>query len=247
MTQDERPALTAEGVDFSYGDLKVLDGLSLEVPAGETFGILGANGSGKTTLMRLTVGVLRPSAGTVRVFGLRPSHSLADRIGYMPQLQALYLELSIQQNVEFFARMQGMTRKAERRDAVGTALEHVELWDRRGDAVNKLSGGQRQRVSLAIALVHRPGLLLLDEPTVGLDPELRASLWDHFRKLAAEGTTLVVSSHVMDDAAHCDRLGFIHSGRIIADGTPSELRAAAGQADSTLEDAFLHFVRRARD
>jgi ABC-2 type transport system ATP-binding protein len=126
---------------------------------------------------------------------------------------------------------------------VESAIRLVGLWDRRKDPVARLSGGMRQRVSLAIALVHSPTLLVLDEPTVGLDPELRASFWGHFRELARRGTTLIISSHTMDDAAHCDRLGFIQEGRVIAEGSPTELRAATGKAEATLEDAFLHFVR----
>jgi ABC-2 type transport system ATP-binding protein len=161
----------------------------------------------------------------------------------MPQLQALYMELSVQQNVDFFARMQGLSNAAERREVIEKILTRVELWDRRKDSIHHISGGMRQRVSLAIALVHSPPLLFLDEPTVGLDPELRASLWEHFRSLASSGVTLVISSHVMDDAAHCDRLGLLHDGRIVAVGSPVDLRAATGAADSTLEEAFLYLVR----
>jgi ABC-2 type transport system ATP-binding protein len=140
--------------------------------------------------------------------------------------------------------MYGVTGSASRRKDVEAAIELVGLTDRSADPVLDLSGGMRQRVSLAIALVHRPPFLLLDEPTVGLDPELRASFWEHFRELAAEGTTLVLSSHTMDDAAHCDRLVFMQDGRVIADGSPGELRSATGEDEATLEDAFLYFVRR---
>ena len=240
----DTPVVDLDQVAFRYGRQQVLNGMSLRVPAGEVFGILGASGSGKTTVIRLLVGLLKPRSGKVRVLGEAPSPRLAHRIGYMPQLNALYLELSVQENVDFFARMQGLTGSSRRRAAVEEVIGLVGLWEQRKDTILRLSGGMRQRVSLAIALVHKPDLLLLDEPTVGLDPELRASFWDHFHKLAAAGTTLIISSHVMDDAAHCHRLGFLRDGRVIAEGSPATLRAATGRADATLEDAFLYFVRK---
>jgi len=239
----EAPPFEARDIAFSYGSLQVLNGLSLSVTRGEIFGVLGANGAGKTTLMRLLMGLLKPSSGQALVFGEPASPKQSTRVGYMPQLSALYTELSVQQNVDFFARMYGMSDRGERREAVGRALEWVALSERRGDSLLKLSGGMRQRVSLAIALVHRPPLLVLDEPTVGLDPELRASFWGRFRSAAAAGDTIVISSHTMDDAAHCERLAFIQEGRVIALGSPTELRSAVGTPDASLEDAFLHFVR----
>jgi ABC-2 type transport system ATP-binding protein len=240
----DTPVVDLDQVAFRYGHRDVLNGVSLKVPAGEVFGILGASGSGKTTLIRLLVGLLKPQSGRVRVLGEAPSPRLAHRIGYMPQLNALYLELSVQENVGFFARMQGLVGSSQRRAAVEEVISLVGLWEQRKDTILRVSGGMRQRVSLAIALVHKPDLLLLDEPTVGLDPELRASFWDHFHNLAAAGATLIISSHVMDDAAHCHRLGFLRDGGMIAEGTPATLRAATGRADATLEDAFLYFVRK---
>ena len=237
------PVFEADEVEFSYGPLNVLNGLTLAVDESEIFGILGANGAGKTTLMRLLIGLQNPSSGSVRVFGESPSSRIAGRIGYMPQLSALYQELSARQNVDFFARMYGLSRSGERREAVDRAIEWVDLTERQKDPLTRLSGGMRQRVSLAIALVHKPDLLVLDEPTVGLDPELRASFWEQFRSMASSGTTLIISSHTMDDASHCHRLAFIQEGRVVALGTPDELRKAAGEDDATLEDAFLHFVR----
>ena len=236
------PVFEADEVEFSYGPLNVLNGLTLAVDESEIFGVLGANGAGKTTLMRLLIGLQKPSAGSVRVLGEPPSSRVNGRIGYMPQLSALYQELSARQNVDFFARMYGLSRSAERREAVDRAIEWVDLAERQKDPLTRLSGGMRQRVSLAIALVHKPELLVLDEPTVGLDPELRATFWEQFRSMASSGTTLIISSHTMDDAAHCDRLAFIQEGRVVALGTPDELRNAAGD-DASLEDAFLHFVR----
>ena len=236
-------AVEASGLTFSYGSLRVLSGLSLSVREGEVFGLLGANGSGKTTLMRLLVGLLRVDGGTLSVHGETPSPRQAARVGYMPQLSALYQELSVRENVDFFARMYGMSDRPARSQAVEAAIDLVDLTPRRDDPILKLSGGMRQRVSLAVALVHRPPLLLLDEPTVGLDPDIRLLFWERFRRMAEAGTTIVVSSHTMDDAAHCDRLAFLRDGRVIALDTPEGLRAATGRADASLEDAFIHFLR----
>jgi len=239
-------AVEASEVEFAFGRRAVLNNLSLSVPPGITFGILGANGSGKTTLVRLLVGLLRPRSGEVRVLGERPSPALTRRIGYMPQLSALYLSLSAQENLEFFARMYGMSNRRERREAVARVLDVVGLSGRTDEPITNLSGGMRQRVSLAVALVHEPPVLLLDEPTVGLDPELRASFWEHFKGMTRDGATLLISSHTMDDAAHCDRLGFLREGRFIAEGTPAELRSTTGRESASLEDAFLHLVRQDR-
>ncbi len=233
----------ARDVSFSYGTREVLSGLSLSVSEGEIFGVLGANGSGKTTLMRMMVGLLSADGGGLSVHGNTPSARQAAQVGYMPQLSALYQELSARENVDFFARMYGMSDRRARAEAVDEAIAIVDLADRGGDTILNLSGGMRQRVSLAIALVHRPALLLLDEPTVGLDPDLRAAFWERFRQMANAGTTILISSHTMDDAAHCDRLAFLRDGRVIAMDTPSALRAATGRADASLEDAFIHFLR----
>jgi ABC-2 type transport system ATP-binding protein len=159
----------------------------------------------------------------------------------MPQTLSLYSELSARQNLDFFARVYGLRDREQRARRVEEAIRLIDLWPRRNDAVSKLSGGMRQRVSLACAIVHNPPLLLLDEPTVGLDPELRAAFWEHFAGLNSQGVTIVISSHTMDDAAHCDRLAFIRDGRVIAEGSPDELRRKAGM--TTLEDAFLRLAR----
>jgi len=247
MTQPDLPheaVVQIQHLAFGYGPRKVLDDLSLRISPGAIVGVLGANGSGKTTLFRLLVGRLKPRSGELLVFGQAPSSLLAHQLGYMPQLTALYSELSAQENVDFFARMYGQADPGRRRQAVESVLRLVALWERRREPVLHLSGGMRQRVSLAIALVHSPPLLVLDEPTVGLDPELRVAFWDHFRDLVASGTTLLLSSHTMDDAAHCHRLVFLQDGRIIADGSPGELRAATGRPEASLEEAFLDFVRK---
>ena len=241
---DDQPVIDANAVSFSYGSRQVLNGLTLSVLSGEIFGVLGANGSGKTTFIRMLTGLIQPELGTVSVHGKMPSSHLARLVGYMPQQSALYLELSICENVDFFARMYGILDSTQRAEAVDSAIKLVNLWDRRKDAILDLSGGMRQRVSLAVALVHRPSLLLLDEPTVGLDPDLRANFWHRFREMASSGSTILLSSHTMDDAAHCHRLAFLNAGKVIALGTPDELCAATGSVGDTLEDAFLYFVRK---
>ncbi len=234
-------AVEVADASFSYGSIRALDRLSLRIPVGISFGLLGPNGAGKTTLIRLLVGLLRSKHGQVRVLGEPPSSRTARRIGYMPQLHSLYSELSARQNLDFFARVYGIRDREQRARCVEDAIRLVDLWPRRNDAVSRLSGGMRQRVSLACAIVHRPPLLVLDEPIVGLDPELRAAFWEHFANLNRQGVTIIISSHTMDDAAHCDRLAFIRDGRLIAEGSPDDLRRQAGAA--TLENAFLRFAR----
>jgi ABC-2 type transport system ATP-binding protein len=242
--QTAQAAVEVEKASFHYKNIKAIDELTLQVPAGISFGLLGPNGAGKTTLIRLLVGLLKPKSGRIRILGRTPSRQTAHLIGYMPQLPSLYSELSIIQNVNFFARVYRMNDKQQREKRVEEVIRLVDLWERRKDSVTKLSGGMKQRVSLACAIVHKPPLLFLDEPTVGLDPELRFTFWEHFAELTRQGTTLIVSSHTMDDAAHCDRLVFMRGGGVIAQGTPLELRQATGKKDASLEDAFLYFIHR---
>ena len=240
-------AAEAEKVSFSYKNTKAVDELSLQVPGGTSFGLLGPNGAGKTTLIRLLVGLLRPKTGSIRILGQAPSRKTAHLTGYMPQLHSLYSELSVIQNVNFFARIYGLTDRRKRALRVEESIKLVDLWQRRNDSVLNLSGGMKQRLSLACAIVHNPPLLLLDEPTVGLDPELRVTFWDYFTSLTKQGTTLIISSHTMDDAAHCDRLAFMRQGKVIAQGTPGELRMATGKHKATLEDAFLYFIHKDKE
>ena len=237
-------AVRATGLRKTFGSVAALDGLSLDVRRGTIYGLLGPNGSGKTTLIRVLAGLVRPDAGTVTVLGRTPRAAVAaGAVGYMTQAAALYGELSIEENLRFFAALQSIAgTRADVETRIEQALRAVALVDRRRTVVGTLSGGMRTRVSLAATLLHRPALLLLDEPTVGVDPALRREFWDHFRALARAGTTILVSSHVMDEAARCDRLGLIRAGRLLAEGTAAQLCARAGTAD--LENAFLALAER---
>jgi ABC-2 type transport system ATP-binding protein len=223
-------AINVTNLNFNYGGLRVIDDLSLAVPSGTSFGLLGPNGAGKTTLIRLMVGLLKPVSGSVKCLGKTPSVANSRLMGYMPQLPALYSELSVEQNIDFFARIYGMKNKRERTSRVSEVIKLVDLWEKRRTQVLKLSGGMKQRVSLGCAIVHRPPLIFLDEPTVGLDPELRVHFWEYFQSLTKDGATLIISSHTMDDAAHCEKLVFLRQGKVIAVGTPEELKNATGDS-----------------
>jgi ABC-2 type transport system ATP-binding protein len=230
------PAIRAVDLVKVFGAIHAVDGIWFELAAGRIYGILGPNGSGKTTLIRLLMGLARPTSGRAEILGVpMPSRAMLTRIGYMTQADGIYPALSVVENARFFAATYGVRDQA----AVGEALRIVELADRAASLTSTLSGGQRRRLSLACALVHRPPILFLDEPTVGVDPLLRVQFWSHFRALADAGTTIVVSSHVMDEADRCDELLFVRSGRVIARGTGMDLRERAGTTD--LEEAFLRF------
>ena len=233
-------AVDVDNVVKSFGTMRALDGVTLRVRQGEIYGLLGPNGSGKTTLIRAIVGLVAPDSGTVTVLGRRmPDLNVLSSVGYMTQAAALYPDISVEENLRFFAAISGADSN------VDEVLKVVELEPRRKSVVATLSGGMRQRCSLACALVHRPRLLLLDEPTVGVDPQLRVQFWEHFRDMAAAGTTILVSSHVMDEAERCQRLGLIRFGKLLGEGTPNEVRAAAGT--NNLEEAFLKLSGRASE
>nr|WP_308165393.1 ABC transporter ATP-binding protein [Nocardia noduli] len=229
-------AVVVEDLVVDRGRRPVLKGLSFTVPAGTVTGLLGPSGCGKTTLIRSVVGVQHIESGSVTVLG-EPSGSavLRAKIGYVTQSPSVYSDLTVRQNVRYFGAVYGVPRRA-----VDETIENVGLSSHAHQLVDQLSGGQQARVSLACALVAEPEVLVLDEPTVGLDPVLRRDLWEHFRALAAAGTTLLVSSHVMDEADRCDRLLLMREGRLLADQTPDELRAAT--STTNLEEAFLELV-----
>jgi ABC-2 type transport system ATP-binding protein len=215
----------------------VLPGIDLDVAPGSVTGLLGPSGSGKSTLIRAVVGVQIVADGTVTVLGLPAgSADLRRSVGYMTQAPSVYGDLTVRENLVYFGRLVGAAA-----GRVDELLERVDLQADAGSVVSNLSGGQRARVSLAAALLGKPELLVLDEPTVGLDPVLRRELWDFFHTLASEGTTLLVSSHVMDEADRCDDLILVREGKILARATPAELRERSGADD--LDDAFLELIR----
>jgi len=231
-------AIEMDGLRVRRGGMLVIPGLSMNVQRGVITGLLGPSGSGKTTLMRSIVGVQKVESGTVTVLGMPAGDpEVRARVGYVTQAASVYGDLTVEENITYFGDLSGATS-----DDVDHAIDTVGLTDLRSRIVGSLSGGQRGRVSLASALVARPELLVLDEPTVGLDPLLRRELWDTFRELAAGGTTLMVSSHVMDEADECDSLNLMRDGRIIAQDTPTGLRKRTGRDD--LGDAFVELIRR---
>ena len=239
------PAVRVEGLRVVRGGRAVLPGLSVAVPRGQVVGLLGPSGCGKTTLMRAIVGVQKVAGGTVTVLG-RPAGSkeLRTRIGYVTQDPSVYTDLTVSENLGYFAAVLGVPR-SRRAAEVERVLELVALTDHARARVDRLSGGQFSRVSLGAALLGTPELLVLDEPTVGLDPVLRRDLWGLFGRLANEGVTLLVSSHVMDEAARCDRLLLMREGRMLADDTLDGVLAATGAPDA--EQAFLVLVDRANE
>lgn len=229
-------AVNVVDLTVSRGGREVLHGLTFQVPRGAVVGLLGPSGCGKTTLMRALVGVQIVASGTVQVLG-HPAGSrpLRDKVGYSTQNPAVYADLTVGENLRYFCSILGAPRSD-----VDRVIEEAGLGGQRDQIVSSLSGGQRGRASLAVALLGSPELIVLDEPTVGLDPVLRQELWTMFHKLAENGATLIVSSHVMDEAARCQRLLLMREGSILTDGTPQELRDGTGTDD--LEEAFLRVI-----
>jgi ABC-2 type transport system ATP-binding protein len=221
------------------GRVRAVDGISFSTRPGEVTGLLGPSGCGKSTLMRSIVGVQVVAGGTVEVLGLPAGDKrLRDRVGYVTQAPSVYDDLTVAENLTFFARVLGVPATE-----VDRCIEAVDLGTRRDAVVSRLSGGQRSRASLAVALLGSPELLVLDEPTVGLDPVLRRDLWAMFHRLADEGTAVLVSSHVMDEAERCDRLLLMRDGRLLANETPAQLLTQTSTDD--VEDAFLNLVDQA--
>jgi ABC-2 type transport system ATP-binding protein len=238
MTQTTalRTAVTLAGLHKSYGDVHEVDGVDLAIAPGEVVALLGPNGAGKSTTVDMLLGLTEPDRGDISVFGQTPREAVVTgTIGAMPQSGSLLDDATVAETVGLVAALHREPL------TVAEALARVDITDLANLKCTKLSGGQKQRVRFALALVCDPDLLVLDEPTVGLDPVLRVELWDRFHALADGGTTLIVSSHVMDEAARCDRLLLLRDGELIADSTPAQLRIDGGSDD--LELAFLQLIR----
>ncbi|HVS58122.1 MAG TPA: heme ABC exporter ATP-binding protein CcmA [Candidatus Saccharimonadales bacterium] len=231
-----QPAVEIKKLSVKKGNAVILHDINLTIPSGSIVGVLGPSGAGKTTLFRTIVGRQKPTHGHVTVLGKRAgSHALRKQVGYMTQLPSMYSDLTVYENLRYFASLVGVPKAR-----IHELLEQLSLTPQAHQVGATLSGGQKSRLSLAIALLSSPPLLVLDEPTVGIDPILRHELWRHFKQLAATGTTLLISSHVMDEASHCDHLLLIHDGEILATGTEAQLRTHTHTA--TLEDAFIKLI-----
>ena len=238
-------AIDVAGMNKSFSGVRVVKDLSLRVPRGRIFGFLGPNGSGKTTSIRMICGLLTADSGSGTCLGydvMSQSAEIKREVGYMTQRFSLWEDLTIRENLDFIARMYGMPG---RREAVRAALAALGLESRQHQLAGTLSGGWKQRLALASCMLHEPKLLLLDEPTAGVDPKARREFWDEIHRLAARGITVLVSTHYMDEAGRCDLLAYIAYGRLLAVGTPPELMAQSGEGD--LESAFVRLMRDAED
>ena len=233
--------LLLENVDFFYGKKQILRQINMGVSKGVICALLGPSGCGKTTLVKVAAGILKPQAGCATVLSRKmPQLSAMKDIGYMAQSDALYPTLSAEENLCFFGSMYGLRRKELKKRAV-EVMELVDLTDDLKKPVNQFSGGMKRRLSLAMSLLHKPPVLILDEPTVGIDPLLRKDIWDNLYKLAIEGATILVTTHVMDEAEKCEQIAMLRDGCLLAQGAISDILAQSQSAD--IEEAFLKFSR----
>jgi len=238
-TMTNSPCIKVEHVDRFFGKKQVLFDISLEVPHSQILGLLGPSGSGKTTLVKLIAGIDVATKGEVYLLDKKlPNLSMMNKIGYMAQADALYGELTAGENLQFFASMYNLTGTRQKQ-RINDVMQLVNLSDHLKRQVKQYSGGMKRRLSLAIALIHEPPILILDEPTVGIDPVLRKSIWEELYKLRSNGKTIIVTTHVMDEVEKCDNLGMIRDGRLIALNSPAELKRAT--SSNTIEEAFLYY------
>ncbi|MCE5215005.1 MAG: ABC transporter ATP-binding protein [Methanobacterium sp.] len=242
MTLENEYAILTNHLTKKFKDFIAVNDLDLKVKKGEIYGLLGPNGAGKTTIIKMLASIRNPTKGKASVLGEEiPDGNIASKIGYMPQETGIYLGLTVDQNMKFYGRIFNLKREEiEKRE--DELLKFVDLEDWKYEMVENLSGGMKHRVSLACTLIHQPELLFLDEPTVGVDPELRESFWKYFQQLKENGATILITTHYMDEARHCDRIGFIQRGKLIAEDTPANLLKNSGK--DSLEDAFLLFSRK---
>ncbi|NIK16021.1 ABC-2 type transport system ATP-binding protein [Saccharococcus thermophilus] len=235
----EKSCIRMEHVSKRFGKKTVIEDVSLDVYRGEIFGMLGPSGAGKTTIVKMIAGIDEATSGTIYVLNTKmPDLHAMQRIGFMAQSDALYGELTAFENLQFFASIYGLKGKKQR-ERIYDVMDLVNLTDHIKKPVHQYSGGMKRRLSLAISLLHEPEVLLLDEPTVGIDPVLRQAVWEELERIRQNGTTIVVTTHVMDEAEKCQRLAMIRDGRLIAVGSPAELKAETNS--QTIEQAFLYF------
>jgi len=233
--------IALQNINHSFGDKQVLYEVNLNVSHGLIYGLLGPSGCGKTTTVKIMAGILEASSGSVHVLSeTMPKLSLMNRIGYMAQSDALYGNLTAEENLAFFGSLYGIN-KEKIKEKIKEVMSLVNLNDHRTKLVASYSGGMKRRLSLAMALLHEPEVLILDEPTVGIDPVLRKSIWDTLKSMTDNGITIIVTTHVMDEAEKCDELAMMRDGRLIAVGTPMQLQKDIGA--SSIEEAFIHYGR----
>jgi ABC-2 type transport system ATP-binding protein len=238
------PAVSTDRLSKRFGALSAVEGLTLSIDAGEVFGLLGPNGSGKTTTIRMLCGLMEPTSGSARVVGFdvaRDPAKVRGSIGYMSQRFGLYHDLTVLENIRFYAAVYGLIGR-ERRERIDELLQELGLAGRAGQLAGTLSGGWKQRLALACSTAHRPRMLFLDEPTAGVDPAARRTFWQLIYALAARGTTILVTTHYMDEAERCQRIAFLSRGHLIALGTVAEITAHFGQP--SIEDVFIELQRR---
>ena len=231
--------ISIKNMNFSYTKEKFISDLNIDIPKSSSVGLIGPSGSGKTTIIKLILGLLSPQEGSIKISNQNYSHT---DLGYMPQQYALYEELSVSENLEIFSNLNNISKKSEVKNRSNDLLNLIELSDKAKELVHNLSGGMKQRLSMAIAMINNPQILLLDEPTVGIDPVLRESFWKHFKKLNKNEITILITSHVMDDAMKCDKVIFFIEGTIVAYDTPINL--VKYTKTNNLGEAFVHIVNK---
>ena len=231
--------ISIKNLNFSYTKEKFISELNIDIPKSSSVGLIGPSGSGKTTIIKLILGLLSPQEGSIKINNQKYSHN---DLGYMPQQYALYEELSVSENLEIFSNLNNISKKSEVEKRSNDLLNLIELSDKAKELVHNLSGGMKQRLSMAIAMINNPQILLLDEPTVGIDPVLRESFWKHFKKLNENEITILITSHVMDDAMKCNKVIFFIEGTIVAYDTPVNL--VKYTKTNNLGEAFVHIVNK---
>ncbi|MGQ9706580.1 MAG: ATP-binding cassette domain-containing protein [bacterium] len=226
--KESRPVVSAKGIVKDFDGLRAVDGVDLTISSGEIYGFLGPNGAGKTTTVRIIIGLLTPTYGKIDILGydvLKNSTNVKNHIGYMPQNFSLYKDMTVIENLKFYGGLYGLSDRTLN-ERIDELLDMVGLDDFRNHIAGNLSGGMKQKLSLVCALVHKPELLIMDEPTAGLDPLTRRILWEYFYEIASNGSAVMVTTHYLDEAEHCNRIGIIHNGKIVAEGTPSKIKEA---------------------